>query len=132
MKFWWCVGLCCLLSPFSQAQYMTLLKNKASASVYANKFNGRRTANGDRFSQDSLTCAHKRLPFGQLVMVQNLENDCTVVVRVNDRMSRRSRHSIDLSRAAARKIGIDKNGVGRVRIWHYFPPPVQEEPAPEK
>ncbi len=131
MKFWLCLGLCCLLSLFSQAQYMTLLKKNVSASVYAKRFEGRKTANGERFCHDSLTCAHKRLPFGQLVMVQNLENDCTVVVRVNDRMSKRSRHSIDLTRAGARKIGIDKNGIGRVRIWHYFPPPVQEEPSPQ-
>jgi len=86
------------------------------ASFYASKFNGRKTANGELFSQDSLTAAHKYLPFGTLVKVINLKNDCTVVVRINDRLPKHSSRAIDLSLNAARKIMMTRNGIVKVRM----------------
>jgi rare lipoprotein A len=112
--------LCMGLS--ASAQSKLLLRKNTSASIYAKRFHGRKTASGERFNHDSLTAAHKYLRFGQLLMVQNLANDCTVIVKVNDRLAKRSRHSIDLTLAAAKKLGFHKHGVARVRIWHYFPP----------
>lgn len=86
------------------------------ASVYARKFDGRRTANGERFDPGKLTAAHETLPFGTRVRVRNLANGRSVVVRVNDRGRLAPGRIIDLSRAAARAIGMDPRGVARVEV----------------
>ncbi|MEJ7589577.1 MAG: septal ring lytic transglycosylase RlpA family protein [Ferruginibacter sp.] len=86
------------------------------ASFYANKFIGRRTANGEIFSQKKLTCACNMLPFGTLIRVTNIRNGRSVVVRVNDRLHTRMRRIADLSAAAARKIGSTTSGIVRVRV----------------
>lgn len=76
------------------------------ASWYGKRFNGRRTASGERFNKNELTCAHRWLPFGSLVRVTNTNNGESVIVRVNDRGPYIGRRIIDLSDAAARKIGM--------------------------
>lgn len=86
------------------------------ASYYHNKFQGRKTSNGEIFRNDSLTAAHKRFPFGTLVRVTNLSNDSTVIVRINDRLPQSSRRTIDLSQAAARKLNMMKAGIVKARI----------------
>lgn len=86
------------------------------ASYYADKFEGRRTANGEVFYQDSLTAAHKTLPFGSRVRVINLMNRKSVIVRVNDRGMKGTNRIIDLSKAAAREIGIVDAGIAKVRL----------------
>ena len=87
------------------------------ATYYAQNLSGRRTANGDRYHQDSLTCAHRTLPFGTLLKVRNLSNDKEVVVEVTDRgpFSGKDR-IIDLSYRAASMLGIVSTGVAQVVI----------------
>ncbi|MBC7861422.1 MAG: septal ring lytic transglycosylase RlpA family protein [Bacteroidia bacterium] len=86
------------------------------ASYYHNKFNGRRTASGEIFWNDSLTAAHKTLPLGTWVRVTNLKNDSTVIVKVNDRLPKFSKRSIDLTTAAAKKLNFIRAGITKVKI----------------
>jgi rare lipoprotein A len=86
------------------------------ASFYSNKFNGRKTANGEIFSQQKFTAAHNSLPLGTYVRVTNLRNKRTVVVKVNDRLHARNKRLIDLTKAAAQKLGFIKSGLVRVKI----------------
>ena len=87
-----------------------------TASFYANKFNGRKTANGEVFSQDKLTAAHNSLPFGTWIKVTNLKNKKSVVVRVNDRLAHDNKRLVDLSRAGASKLGYTSRGLTKVKI----------------
>ncbi|MFN5421785.1 MAG: septal ring lytic transglycosylase RlpA family protein [bacterium] len=86
------------------------------ASFYSDKFIGKMTANGEKFSQDLLTCAHNTLPFGTKILVTNLSNQRSVVVRVNDRLHHRNPRLVDLTRAGAKKLGFNKAGVIKVRV----------------
>jgi rare lipoprotein A len=85
------------------------------ASWYGPGYHGQRTSSGERFDQDALTAAHERFAFGTRVKVTLLSNQRSVVVRINDRLPRKDR-VIDLSRAAARQIGLIGPGTGRVRL----------------
>ena len=84
------------------------------ACYYSNKLIGRKTSSGEVFSQENLTAAHKSLPFGTKVTVTNLENNQSVVVRINDRGPFVKGRIIDLSRAAANAIGI--KGIQKVSL----------------
>lgn len=86
------------------------------ASYYADKFEGRHTANGEVFSQSKNTAAHKTLPFGKKVTVKNMANGKTVKVRINDRGPFVTGRIIDLSKKAARKLGMEQAGVAPVTI----------------
>lgn len=86
------------------------------ASYYAQFFNGRLTANGERHNPNALVAAHKTLPFGTKVRVTNLNNGRQVIVRINDRGPFVRGRVIDLSRAAAKKINLLKAGIARVKI----------------
>ena len=86
------------------------------ASYYANKFEGRKTATGETFNQRKMTCACNRLPLGTWIIVTNLKNHKTVRVRVNDRLHHRNKRLIDLTSAAAKKIGLIASGIGKVKI----------------
>ncbi len=86
------------------------------ASFYANKFNGRRTASGEIFSQSKLTCACNMLPLGTWVKVTNVRNGKSVIVKVNDRLHPKMRRVVDLSSAAAKKLGYTSSGVVRVKV----------------
>ena len=86
------------------------------ASWYGNEFHGRPTSSGEVFDTNDLTAAHRSLPFGTLVMVTNLANDRSVVVRINDRGPFVRGRIIDLSYAAARVLGLVGPGTGRVRL----------------
>jgi rare lipoprotein A len=87
-----------------------------TASYYATRFHGRKTASGELFHKDSLTAAHKYLPFGTIVKVTLLGSDKFVYVRINDRGMTGLKRIIDLSPAAAQKLGLIQKGVGRVVI----------------
>jgi rare lipoprotein A len=89
---------------------------KGIASYYAAKFNGRRTASGEKFSQKVLTAAHLTLPFGTLLKVTNLQNMKSVIVRINDRGPHVQGRIVDLSRAAAELIGMRHTGTARVEL----------------
>lgn len=86
------------------------------ASFYANKFNGRKTALGEIFSQNKLTCACNVLPLGTWIRVTNLHNGKTVIVKTNDRLHPKMKRIIDLSRAAATKLGYIGRGLTRVKV----------------
>lgn len=85
-------------------------------SWYGPGFHGHQTASGERFDQNDLTAAHRSLPFGTRVLVTNLANGRSVTVRVNDRGPHHRGRSLDLSRAAARRLGIEHRGTARVRM----------------
>lgn len=86
------------------------------ASYYADKFQGRKTANGETFRQRKKTAAHRTLPFGTKVIVKNLSNGRTVKVRINDRGPFAKGRIIDLSRKAAKRIHMVDAGVANVEI----------------
>ncbi len=93
-----------------------LASDVGMASYYASKHAGKKTANGEVYRSNKLTAAHKTLPFGTSVKVTNLSNGKSVVVRINDRGPFAKGRIIDLSKAAARKIGMIKAGVTKVKI----------------
>jgi len=86
-----------------------------TASFYANKFEGRQTANGEIFSQQKMTAACNMLPLGTWIKVTNLKNGRSVVVKVNDRLHYKMKRVVDLSKVAARQIG-HKDGLTRVKV----------------
>jgi rare lipoprotein A len=86
------------------------------ASYYANHFHGRRTASGERFDMGALTAAHRTLPFGSKVRVTNPANGRSVVVRINDRGPFTRGRMIDVSHAAAQRLGLIARGHGRVEL----------------
>ncbi|WP_159799266.1 septal ring lytic transglycosylase RlpA family protein [Flavobacterium sp. MK4S-17] len=83
--------------------------NKAVACYYANKFNGRKTASGERFSNSKYTAAHKKLPFGTKVRVTNKANNKSVIVTINDRGPFTRGRDIDLTKKAFMEITDNKN-----------------------
>ncbi|RYD69409.1 MAG: septal ring lytic transglycosylase RlpA family protein [Sphingobacteriales bacterium] len=89
---------------------------KGKASFYADFFQGRKTSNGETFRQRKKTAAHRTLPFGTKVKVRNLKNGKTVTVRINDRGPFVEGRIIDLSKKAARKLGMVNDGVVPVEI----------------
>src|SRR5678816_2552108 len=86
------------------------------ASYYHSKFQGRITASGELYDQDKMTAAHNRLPLGTMIKVTNLRNKRSVIVKVNDRLHHRNPRLVDLSRAAAVKLGYIGRGITRVRV----------------
>ena len=80
------------------------------ASFYHDKFNGRKTASGEIFSNSKLTAAHRTLPFGTIVQVTNLKTGKSVEVRINDRGPFHSSRALDLSKAAFDSIGNTARG----------------------
>jgi len=89
------------------------------ASWYGDDFNDRLTASGEKFNMNSMTAAHRTLPLNTVVRVTNLENGKTVLVRINDRGPYAKGRIIDLSAAAARKLGMRDEGTARVRLEVY-------------
>ncbi|HCY76457.1 MAG TPA: septal ring lytic transglycosylase RlpA family lipoprotein [Ignavibacteriales bacterium] len=87
-----------------------------TASFYADEFNGRTTANGELYDMNDLTAAHPTYPFNTIVKVTNLTNGKIVEVRINDRMPQFKGRIIDLSLAAAKKIGMIDAGIQNVRV----------------
>lgn len=86
------------------------------ASWYGRDFHGKKTANGEIYNMNALTAAHKTLPMPTFVKVTNLENNRSIVLRVNDRGPFVSGRLIDVSRRGAQLLGFEKQGVTRVRI----------------
>jgi rare lipoprotein A len=86
------------------------------ASWYGPRFHGKRTASGEVFNQNDFTAAHRTLPWGSKVKVTNIANGKSVEVRINDRGPFGKGRIIDVSRAAARVLGIVGSGITTVRI----------------
>ena len=89
---------------------------QGSASYYAAKFHGRRTASGEPFNNNAMTAAHRTLPFGTLVRVTNPSTGASVVVRINDRGPFTRGRMIDVSRAAAEQLGLVQRGHATVEL----------------
>jgi len=87
-----------------------------NASWYGPEFDGKKTANGERFNCESLTAAHPNLPFGSWVRIVNTHNGKFEVVRINDRGPYQEGREIDVSYRVARKIGLIHSGVSQVRL----------------
>jgi rare lipoprotein A len=87
------------------------------ASYYGAALRGRPTANGERFDPSGLTAAHRTLPFGTCLRVENLGNHRFVEVRVNDRGPFVKGRIVDVSEEAARRLDLIRQGVARVRLF---------------
>ncbi len=105
------IGLLFLAPLFSE-----VYKTGVTASYYAEDFHGKRTSNGERFNMNDYTCAHKSLPFNTILKVTNLANGKTCEVRVNDRGPFVASREIDLSKAAAIKLGMIGSGTTKVKL----------------
>ena len=116
------VGVALLIAASCRPRYRVgapspAVETVGIASWYGPGFHGKRTSNGERYDQDGLTAAHCCWPFDTRVKVTLLSTGKEVVVRINDRMPlNRKGRVIDLSRGAARKIGLIGPGTGRVRL----------------
>lgn len=91
-------------------------KQEGIASWYGRRFRGKKTASGERFNPEALTCAHRTLPFGSRLRVTNLKNKKIVIVTVNDRGPMIRSRLIDLSHAAAKVLGFERAGTSPVRV----------------
>lgn len=121
-----CLQFCMMSASFAQtkasnrpiaARYTSAKKSMVGvASYYADKFEGRKTASGERYHKQALTAAHPELPFGTLVKVTCLTTRKSVVVRINDRGPFVKGRTLDLSRSAAEKIGLIRKGKAKVKI----------------
>lgn len=100
----------------AQTEKDSLLIQQGTASFYGKKFHGKRTSNGELFHIDSLTAAHKTLPFGTIVKVTRPDNGKSVSVRINDRLPFYSKRTIDISRKAAEKLEMIPLGLVKVDI----------------
>lgn len=106
---------------FSLISLVALPQKQGTASYYAHNFHGRKTSSGEQYHKDSLTCAHRTLPFGTLLHVKNLKNNKSVIVKVTDRGPHARNRLIDLSREAAERLDMLRAGVVTVEIreWKY-------------
>lgn len=102
------------VSKAHKTKHHSKTHRKGIASWYGPRFHGKRTANGERFNMYAMTAAHKSLPLSSYVEVTNLKNHRSIIVRINDRGPYHGKRAIDLSYAAAKKLGID--GISKVEI----------------
>ena len=118
------VPLMFLIAPAMEAPLVALKSEPVkpikvwvgNASWYGPDFDGKKTANGERFNAESLTAAHPNLPFGSWLRVVNTRNGKFEVVRINDRGPYQEGREIDVSYRVARKIGLIHSGVNQVRL----------------
>jgi rare lipoprotein A len=111
---------CVLLYSCSEEEIIYNYLEEGKASYYANLFIGRPTASGQTFAQDSLTAAHRKLPFGTRVKVINIENGKSIEVVINDRGPFVRNRVIDLSRRAADSLEFLQQGVVKVKLKAYI------------
>lgn len=96
-----------------------ICQQKGKASYYSKRATGARTSSGVRMHHDSLVCAHRTFPFGTQLLVKNLSNGKSVVVKVIDRGPHTRGRIIDLSLEAARQLGMVQQGVALVEVTEY-------------
>jgi rare lipoprotein A len=116
MRLFFLIILVAIVSSCHRKAYSEGGKETGLASYYAESYNGKKTANGEIYNSSKMTAAHKKLPFGTKVKVTNLSNGKTVKVRVNDRGPFVEGRIIDLTHAAADKLGMLAKGVSKVTI----------------
>jgi len=110
------IALTLLVSVDVQARVAPGQSQTGVASYYHDRFQGRKTASGVRYNKNVLTAAHKTLPLGSKVKVTDTRSGRSVVVKINDRGPYVKGRVIDLSRAAAKEIGLTKKGVAKVKV----------------
>ena len=93
-----------------------LLTLEGIVSYYADDFHGKQTSSGETYDMHALTAAHRTFPFGTKVHITNLENNKTVIIRVNDRGPFKEGRIMDLSMGAAKEIDLILNGTARARL----------------
>lgn len=98
----------------TNAEVLTIMYGKAS--YYGSEFDGRSTSSGDTFSNQKYSAAHKSLPFGTMVKVTNINNNKSVIVKINDRGPYVAGRVIDLSRIAAEQLDMIRSGVIDVKL----------------
>ena len=108
----------CLSTTYAQKKSKTASKEQTGwACMYSNSLHGGKTASGERFDVKKLTAAHLKYPLGSEVKVTNINTGKSVVVKINDRGPYSKKFIIDLSPAAAKKIGFSqRQGITKVRI----------------
>ncbi|MEX0844129.1 MAG: septal ring lytic transglycosylase RlpA family protein [Balneolaceae bacterium] len=103
-------------ADFSKSENAKALEN-GMASWYGPNFHGKLTANGETYDMNGVSAAHRTLPFGTILLVENLDNGKTVQVRINDRGPYAKDRIIDLSKAAAEQVDMIGPGTARVRLY---------------
>jgi rare lipoprotein A len=114
-------------APYHAQKGATSFRQQGQASWYGPGFQGRKTASGERFNTGAMTAAHRTLPFGTTVRVTNLSNGKSALVRINDRGPFAHGRIIDLSKAAAREVGLLGAGTAAVEIRAVGPGKETEE-----
>jgi len=109
-------------------EFVTAYEATGIASWYGEPYDGRLTANGELFDMDALTAAHPTLQLPSVVRVTNLDNGRSLVLRVNDRGPFVKGRVIDLSRAAARELGFEHQGLARVHVSYLGTARLDEKP----
>ncbi len=97
------------------------VKQQGAASWYGDDFHGKTTASGETYNQNAMTAASTTLPLGSTAKVTNTETGKSVTVKINDRGPYVGNRVMDLSKAAAQKIGLKDKGVGKVKITAHKP-----------
>jgi len=121
MKFILFIGLLLIMATLAATDTTKAVVSKpkilyGTASFYSNSFNGKKTANGEIYSQKKMTAACNVLPLGTWIKVTNLRNGKSVIVKINDRLHTRMKRVVDLSREAADKLKYIKSGLTRVKV----------------
>lgn len=98
-------------------EFEEIFYEEGIASFYGGKFHGRKTASGEVFDTYKITAAHKKLPFGTIVKVENVNNGKSIMVRINDRGPFIKGRVIDLSTAAFKEIEDTNKGITKVRLY---------------
>lgn len=113
------------LEPFSHARTNVAVKRVQHGKIswYGRDFAGRRTASGERFDPRAMTMAHRSLPLGTIVLVVNDDNGRSVALRVNDRGPFRADRVADVSRAASRELGFQRDGIAEATLQVLWVPP---------
>ena len=117
----------CGLWTAASAQSVQPPSERGIASWYGAPYHGQRSASGEIYDQEKLTAAHRTLPFGTRVRVRRLDRDGSIVVRINDRGPFVKSRIIDLSHAAADRLGITGGGVAPVALELVETPPVDPQ-----
>ena len=116
-----CLGFTSAYAQENLAKQPDTIVKTIFTTYYAKKFEGRKTASGERYRAAKFTAAHLTLPFGTMVTVRNLVSGKKVTVKVNDRGPHSKKFSLDLSQSAAKALGIYRLGYAKVEISYTRP-----------
>lgn len=100
----------------SYKDYSVLEQAEGVASYYGKKFHAKKTSSGEVYDMNGMTASHKVYPFGTIVRVTNLKNGLQTIVKINDRLPKKSKRVIDLSVKAAETLDFIKRGITKVRL----------------